>query len=323
MEQLQKLIISISRTEFEVFLVEMGKEPRVLDELASKWTTDDVTALVSQLAEQYKIRTVSILLKKDVAHELRLSANELTQDIPDERAMYDVLQKFVKESFTDEDWDYMEIDTEDNERLVFVPVMEYYSPLKNGLRATGFEIEFVESHTLAKMRHEDPVLGLALKGYEEPKGKSVWLTLVFVLLVLALGIGGFVWWQSGVGERGGQAEVEEVEPTAVPTPEPVVLNYADYTVEILNGSGIEGEAGRVQELLKGLGFEQLSAGNADSSDYSETVLSVKESSTSAQLLTDLSQILESDGLLVASQSGSLTDEDEMDVRIVLGAVNEE
>lgn len=43
-----------------------------------------------------------------------------------------------------------------------------------------------------------------------------------------------------------------------------------FTVEVLNGTGSAGLAGRTAELLRGFGYDVIAIGNADSSDYAAT-----------------------------------------------------
>jgi hypothetical protein len=43
-------------------------------------------------------------------------------------------------------------------------------------------------------------------------------------------------------------------------------------VEVLNGTAINGLAGRTAELYKGFGYEITSVGNADNADYERTVI---------------------------------------------------
>jgi anionic cell wall polymer biosynthesis LytR-Cps2A-Psr (LCP) family protein len=43
-----------------------------------------------------------------------------------------------------------------------------------------------------------------------------------------------------------------------------------FTVEVLNGTAINGLAGRTAELLRGFGYDVISVGNADRSDYEKT-----------------------------------------------------
>jgi len=45
-----------------------------------------------------------------------------------------------------------------------------------------------------------------------------------------------------------------------------------FTVEILNGTGENGLAGRTADLLRGFGYDVISIGNADRSDYEATVV---------------------------------------------------
>ena len=45
-----------------------------------------------------------------------------------------------------------------------------------------------------------------------------------------------------------------------------------FTVEILNGTTVTGLAGRTAELFRGFGYDIISIGNADSSDYEKTLI---------------------------------------------------
>jgi anionic cell wall polymer biosynthesis LytR-Cps2A-Psr (LCP) family protein len=48
------------------------------------------------------------------------------------------------------------------------------------------------------------------------------------------------------------------------------LNERVFTVEVLNGTVVNGLAGRTAELLRGFGYDVISVGNADRSDYEKT-----------------------------------------------------
>ncbi len=63
----------------------------------------------------------------------------------------------------------------------------------------------------------------------------------------------------------------EIRETPTPTPKAVKLDA--YNISILNGSGITGEAGKLKTTLTGDGFKVDSTGNADSSDYTATIIS--------------------------------------------------
>lgn len=53
------------------------------------------------------------------------------------------------------------------------------------------------------------------------------------------------------------------------------LDRADLTIAIENGGGVAGAASKASKILKDLGYEVASAGNADNFDYETTVILVK------------------------------------------------
>ena len=93
------------------------------------------------------------------------------------------------------------------------------------------------------------------------------------IVVLALVVGGFFYYRSTQNQDSG---VKVVEPSDTeseePTPTEEVAKRDAYKIEILNGSGIEGEAGRAQELLKSAEFNVIGTDNAKTYDYEETVI---------------------------------------------------
>ncbi|MDR2743338.1 MAG: LCP family protein [Treponema sp.] len=61
-----------------------------------------------------------------------------------------------------------------------------------------------------------------------------------------------------------------------------------FTVEILNGTGITGLAGRTAELLRGFGYDVISIGNASRSDYEATeIIDRSDSSGVARIFADI------------------------------------
>jgi LytR cell envelope-related transcriptional attenuator len=66
------------------------------------------------------------------------------------------------------------------------------------------------------------------------------------------------------------------EPTEAPTPTEAEVDLEAYTIKLLNGSGITGEAAKEKTSLIDAGFKVGTTGNADNSDYTQTVISVKK-----------------------------------------------
>lgn len=76
-------------------------------------------------------------------------------------------------------------------------------------------------------------------------------------------------------------------PTRVPQPTPTQavqsLNLSKYTITVLNGSGISGEASKVKDMLVGAGFTVGAIGNAQTSDVTTTTISAKANVDKAYL----------------------------------------
>lgn len=77
-------------------------------------------------------------------------------------------------------------------------------------------------------------------------------------------------------------------PSSTPTPKPTGnpidsstgLNRATLSVTVQNGSGVAGAAGKASDILKSLGYNVVSSGNADNYDYTNVTIQVKSSKSS-------------------------------------------
>lgn len=125
------------------------------------------------------------------------------------------------------------------------------------------------------------------KEVEKGRGPGLKTIILIVITLLLLGavVGGVLYYQKGVS----QPVVEEAVPTqtqvqtATPTPEAEKIDLTKITVNVLNGSGIAGEAGKVKDLLVDLGFsdENVSTGNAAAYNFEDVSVSLKESASEA------------------------------------------
>lgn len=62
-------------------------------------------------------------------------------------------------------------------------------------------------------------------------------------------------------------------PSNTPTPTIAEVNKEAYTIVVLNGSGVAGEAANVQKLLEDTGFKIGEIGNASNQDFADTEIS--------------------------------------------------
>jgi LytR cell envelope-related transcriptional attenuator len=104
------------------------------------------------------------------------------------------------------------------------------------------------------------------------------------------------------------------KPTAVPTAKPVDLSQ--YSIAVLNGSGVTGEAGKVKTTLTTDKFNVTSTGNADNNNYTKTIIAAKKTVDTAyltQLESELKKSFDVDSTVSSLTSGAT------DVTVTLGS----
>lgn len=144
-------------------------------------------------------------------------------------------------------------------------------------------------------------------------GKLV--TLVLFILAIAA-IAGGIYFVAGTGGPKKQDQKATAVPTATlePTPKPKTLNQSEWSFEVLNGSGVSGEAKRIADALKDLGYQVVKVGNADRDDYSAHEFFVQK-----DLQEDVNLVVSDikDIIKIASISGELKDSS-ASARIIIG-----
>ena len=106
---------------------------------------------------------------------------------------------------------------------------------------------------------------------------------ILIALVIGFVAGGLYVYTSGMRGLDNGEEVEqtpaptsEPEQTPEPTPTPEPVDVSEFTVSILNGSGVIGAAGDAEALLDEAGFNVGNTGNASRFNYTDTVIQVKD-----------------------------------------------
>ncbi len=153
------------------------------------------------------------------------------------------------------------------------------------------ETPIVESKPEPEVKTETEVF------VEEEKSSYLWIIIPTALLVGAL-VGGLITYFSGISRLSKEdqtlAPSATVEPTIEPTPTASPsssLKREQIKLQVLNGSGISGFAGKAKTYLEGLGYKDVMTGNAKTSDFTNTVISVKDSKKELleTIKTDLSK----------------------------------
>jgi hypothetical protein len=118
----------------------------------------------------------------------------------------------------------------------------------------------------------------------EPEARSsnakIIIAVVGIIAIILLG-GWFILGNSSGSESpsptpsDGLTDFPSPATTATPTPSatssPSPADKSKIKVEVLNGTGVPGEASFLQKELEELGFENIEAGNADEQDQTETI----------------------------------------------------
>lgn len=152
--------------------------------------------------------------------------------------------------------------------------------------------------------------------------KGLLLTVVVVALAVALVSGGIMVYRKAMGGNdkatpAGENILPETEvtPAAEATPVPD-LDRTELKIQILNGSGTPGFAGKAKDHLLSLGYENIETGNAGSYDYEETEIAIKES---MEGYLDMLKVDLVEKYVVASKTTTLDEDEEYDVIITLGS----
>ncbi len=139
----------------------------------------------------------------------------------------------------------------------------------------------------------------------EPKKSGGAKTLLIIGILILIGVLGYVIYRSAAGKNeeaslteptpfeNSAAGQEEVSPTPSATSSPsATVNKAKVKIQVQNGTGITGEAAYLENILKGMGYTNISVGNATAQNSTDTQVSFA-SSLSGDVVSEITTKLES------------------------------
>ena len=175
----------------------------------------------------------------------------------------------------------------------------------------------VPSENEVKPIEKEPIAPAQVETKKQ-KSPVFWILIPGIFLLGAI-LSGVIFYQKGVSS--GQNETPTPTPTSeVSSPTPsaspsATVDLTKYTVTILNGSGIAGEAGKVKTLLTTAGFTVGTTSNAATYDYTSTIIKAK-SSVNAAFLAQLSTALGKSYVVGTNQT--LATSSANDVEVIVG-----
>ena len=148
----------------------------------------------------------------------------------------------------------------------------------------------------------------------------VWWIIVPGIFLLGALLGGIVFYQKGISKGGDLVATPTPDSTAItqtasPTPS-IKADLTKFSINILNGSGIAGEAGKAKDLLTEAGFKVSGTGNASTYNFTKTVVKAK-SVVDSEFLTKLTEALGKNYSVDKTQT--LPDSSTDDIQVVVGS----
>lgn len=137
-----------------------------------------------------------------------------------------------------------------------------------------------EEYVVEEVDQDDEISGKLSEESEKPEPHLVRILfgLVAVLLLGSLAFGAYQFRQGFKQQN--KTDAQKIIETAVQSPSPessavalVSVKKEDLKIQVLNGSGVAGQAGSIKERLESLSFGNISTGNSPFDNKSETVAS--------------------------------------------------
>lgn len=347
-----KTIIFISKGKLKAANVITRPPIKVKDLIVHEWTPETLSEVFGQVKNSLRAKRVRVVLAEDLSYVLSMKIPSGLKDSQERQAVAQKITEQIPEDLNNKEWDYKVLGRKAGEKevIAFAPVKDAFRKISSALEKAGLVVEAIEPEIVAVKRHSDPIVGIALKkdirGKDEevlnlelkknkdslseqlkgdivstPLGKRPILKfkpLLFIFLAFLL-FGAIVFGAVYLGKSRARTTGAPIEPspkeTATPTPTaPPEISLSDYSVNILNGSGVAGEARRVRDFLKAQGFEDFALGDADSYTYTDTEARLKEQVPDGVY----EEIIDALGDYEVVEGDSLTEDSEYDVVIIVG-----
>lgn len=198
--------------------------------------------------------------------------------------------------------------TETTERIEVIeevtPESEGKAPIESAPAANPLT-EFKEKMT---EEEESPISDM-------PTKKNFMWPILFIFIIALVLLGGIFVYKKTKSEKVNVVTLSPT-PTVIAKPTNAEIDLSKYPIKILNGSEVDGEAGRQKDNLEGEGFTVSSVGNAAQSDYTKTIIQAKED-VDKDFLDKLKSVLEES--FVVGEIEDLPEDADPNVIIIIGS----
>lgn len=152
----------------------------------------------------------------------------------------------------------------------------------------------------------------------KPQKNYMW-PILFIFIVATLFLVGVFAYKQGIFKIE-KTDIASLIPTpaaaSLPSPAPAkAVDLTKYEIEVLNGSEVSGEASRQKDSLEEKGFTVSSIGNAENSDYTDTIIKAK-ADVDSDFVTELKNFLSN--TFTVGKTQILPDDSSAPVVVILG-----
>lgn len=219
----------------------------------------------------------------------------------------------------DKESDTKELET--GRRLVVEVVKDEDNVVEEETKEEGIEEETSPIGEVVGMSGSN---GSAMSGVSDSGKNGSGMLMIAVIALLILSVTGWMMYVRSEWMRRQELVANQMESEEQIVQEPVVedeievteteqLERNEISLEILNGSGVAGLAAETMVAFEGLGYEEISVGNAETVSGNELYVRSGYEDKIEVLMDDVLDELE-----IATISGELEDDGEIIARIVLG-----
>lgn len=177
------------------------------------------------------------------------------------------------------------------------------------------ETEEVEETESVEESEKPTPVAFSTPYYAKEKKKSGKLIYFLIVIIILLASGGYYIYSQYFTSGGEVKTSESPTPTPAPTETPApALDKSEWSLEVLNGSGVSGAAKKIANQLTELGYTVVKTGNADKDTYTESQILVKDDLKDKidLVIADLKDVIK-----IASVAGELKDST-ASARIIIG-----
>ena len=320
-------VISANTEAYSIHKLSKNNIYKDLESLLS-WVTETYNLTISRIVMDENVKSISKkklkTLQLDVEEETidpvigTISNEELGfEDDVDQSPFETQAQEPTEPEVMEQTEEVKDLETADEKT-------ESSSIIKTDISAPKPPLKLVSESTGMESRPKVP---------SNNSGNKKFIVILLTILVVLVGlvVGGILVYRNALSDEGNQPQIiESTEPpAATPTtnsvgeasqsgettdPSETEVDKSEIQIQILNGSGIPGEAGKVAEILEAADFTNIDTGNASSFDYTDTEVSVKPGNSS---LYNLIKSTLSDDYSIA-EGDELDEDSDYHVKIIVG-----